>query len=163
MNHLTTFTPLMRQTVGFDRFNDLFESLLGDKEERFEAYPPYNIEKSGENAYRITLAVAGFDEGDLTVVTQDDRLIVSGRHQNEQNDLEGQFLHKGIATRAFERTFRLADHIRVTQADLSNGLLRIDLLREVPEEAKPRMIPIGQVVDAGAQSALLSKKKDKSA
>lgn len=161
MNQLATFTPLMRQTVGFDRFNDLFESLLSDKEDRFEAYPPYNIEKHGDNAYRITLAVAGFREEDLTITTQDDRLIVSGRNSDAVSDEYSsevcQFLHRGIAMRAFERTFRLADHIRVTQASLENGLLSIELIREVPEEAKPRMIPISAAYTS--RKAMLSKKK----
>lgn len=159
MSHLATFTPLMRQTIGFDRFNDLFESLLSDKpEERFEAYPPYNIEKVSDDAYRIEVAVAGFRTEDLNIVSQDDRLVISGRHAEEINPAQQrQFLHRGIATRAFERTFRLADHIRVESAGLENGLLSISLVREVPEEKKPRMIPIS--TGESDENAFLVKKE----
>lgn len=153
MSNLAIFTPLMRQTVGFDRFNDLFEKLLSDTDERFESYPPYNIEKVSDDAYRITLAVAGFRDEELNIVAENDVLKVSGRQNDETKDTAGNFLHRGIATRAFERTFRLADHIRVEAASLDHGLLSIDLVREVPEEKKPRMIPI-----KGSQ-ALLTKKK----
>jgi molecular chaperone IbpA len=132
----------MRQTVGFDRFNDLFETLLNGSEERFEAYPPYNIEKTGEDSYRISVAVAGFGENDLDVMIENDRLRISGRI-GQKEEQEGQtYLHRGIAARAFERSFRLADHIRVDGAALKDGLLTIDLVREIPEEKKPRMIPI---------------------
>lgn len=157
MSNLALFTPLMRQTVGFDRFNDLFEKLISDGEDRFETYPPYNIEKIGAGQYRITLAVAGFKEEDLTLLSEHDTLKVSGR-QSEQNKEEGKdhsYLHRGIATRNFERTFRLADHIRVEGATLNHGLLTIHLVREVPEEKKPRMIAINTEGD----KALLVKKK----
>lgn len=153
MSNLVSFTPLMRQTIGFDRFNDLFENLMNDGEDRFESYPPYNIEKLDEDAYRISIAVAGFAEGDLDITAQDDRLIVSGRISDKAGDAGAQYLHRGIATRAFERTFRLADHIKVENAALENGLLTIDLAREVPEEKKPRMIPIN-----GRSKGLLGKK-----
>lgn len=160
MSNLALFTPLMRQTVGFDRFSDLFESLLDDKAERFEAYPPYNIEKVSEDAYRIDIAVAGFDEADINIVSQDDRLVVSARHAEESNGEQRQFLHRGIAMRAFERSFRLADHIRVEGAQMLNGLLSISLVREVPEEKKPRMIPITSVSGIPAQgTASLRKTK----
>lgn len=142
MSNLTTFTPLMRQTVGFDRFSDLFESLLNQPEERFEAYPPYNIEKLGEDEYRISIAVAGFGEDDLDLTVEGDRLTVRGRIEEKTEDEGKNYLHRGIASRAFERTFRLADHIRVEDADLKDGLLTIALKREIPEEKKPRMIPI---------------------
>lgn len=143
MSNLATFTPLMRQSVGFDRFSDLFESLLDEKAaDRFEAYPPYNILKLSDDAYRIDIAVAGFREEDLNIISQDDRLVVSGRQNETESEKQQQFLHRGIATRAFERTFRLADHIRVEDAVMENGMLRISLMREVPEEKKPRMIPI---------------------
>jgi len=156
MSNLMSFTPLMRQSVGFDRFNDLFESMLNQPEERFETYPPYNIEKHGEDQYQITLAVAGFNEADLDITLKDDTLSVSGKIQKteEGKDQEQNFLHRGIATRSFERTFRLADHIRVEDAKLENGLLSIALVREVPEEKKPRMIPIN-----GRSKGLLGKKK----
>ncbi len=155
MSNLVSFTPLLRQTVGFDRFNDLFESLLNESsEDRFEAYPPYNIEKFGEESYRITLAVAGFGEQDLDITVQDGRLSVSGRIQDAQDDNAPELLHRGIATRAFERSFRLADHILVQDAQLKDGLLTIDLVREVPEEKKPRLIPIN-----GKSKGLLGNSK----
>lgn len=156
MSNLAVFTPLMRQSVGFDRFNDLFESLLNEKEDRFEAYPPYNIEKLDDDAYRITLAVAGFSESDINIVAQDDQLVVSASKADKAEESGRTYLHRGIATRAFERSFRLADHIRVEAADLDNGMLTISLVREVPEEKKPRMIPIN---GNAANKSLLSKKK----
>lgn len=142
MNNLVSFTPLMRQTVGFDRFNDLFENLLNEKEERFESYPPYNIEKVSDDEYRIVMAVAGFADKDLNITVEGDRLSVSGKIETSEEEQGKTYLHRGIAGRTFERTFRLADHIQVRDADLSNGLLMIDLERIVPEEKKPRMIPI---------------------
>lgn len=142
-NILTLTTPLMRQTVGFDRFNDLFESLLHDKTEAFDNYPPYNIEKHGDDEYRIVMAVAGFTMDDLNIVMHNGELTVSGNnaHRQEQGE-EGTYLHRGIAARSFERTFRLADYIQVTDAAMKDGLLTIHLVREIPEEKKPRMIPI---------------------
>lgn len=134
MNNLVSFTPLMRQSVGFDRFNDLFETMLSDKEERFESYPPYNIEKLDEQRYRIVMAVAGFGEKDLNITAQDDQLTVSGKIVDTEEEEGKTYLHRGIAGRSFERTFRLADHIRVEEADLKDGLLMIDLERVVPEE-----------------------------
>ena len=156
MNQLVSFTPLMRQSVGFDRFNDLFESLLNESEDRSEtAYPPYNIEKYGDDHYTITLAVAGFSDDDLNIVVENDRLSVSGRQEKRTEDTDAHYLHRGIATRAFERRFRLADHIKIDAAALKDGLLTIDLVRDVPEEKKPRMIPI----KSGA--SLRGKKKAK--
>lgn len=158
MNQLATFTPLMRQTVGFDRFNDLFESLLNDSADKhFEAYPPYNIEKLSEDEYRITLAVAGFSGDDLDIMVEDGRLRVSGSQAEHEEKKGKTYLHQGIATRQFERSFRLADHIQIVGADLSDGLLTIDLVREIPEEKKPRMISI----ESGGKS-LLGKSKKKS-
>lgn len=154
MSNLVSFTPLMRQSVGFDKFNDLFETLLNDSEDRFEAYPPYNIEKIGEDGYRITLAVAGFADKDLNITVQDDRLTVSGRIETSADENTPEFLHRGIATRAFDRSFRLADHIHVRDAQLKDGLLVIELEREIPEEKKPRMIPIN-----GKSKGLLGKAK----
>lgn len=141
-NVMTLTTPLLRQTVGFDRFNDLFESLLRDTSESFDNYPPYNIEKLGEDSYRITMAVAGFQQEDLNIVLQDGVLTVSGRTKKQEAAEGTQLLHRGIATRSFERTFRLADYIKVDEADLKDGLLTVSLTRVVPEEKKPRMIPI---------------------
>ena len=156
MTNLSVFTPLMRQTVGFDRFNDLFETMLNDADERFDAYPPYNIEKVGESGYQITLAVAGFSEADLDITVQDDTLKVSGKKHTENDENDRSWLHRGIASRTFERTFRLADYIRVDDANLENGLLSISLIREVPEEKKPRLIPIN-----GKSAGLLGKTKKK--
>lgn len=155
-NVLALTTPLMRQTVGFDRFNDLFESLLRDTAESFDSYPPYNIEKLGEDDYKITMAVAGFRQEDLNIVLQDGVLTVSGRTKKQETPESVQILHRGIASRPFERTFRLADYIKVIDADLQDGLLTVFLAREVPEEKKPRMIPIKE---NGTKS--LQGKKDK--
>jgi molecular chaperone IbpA len=124
-------SPLFRSTVGFDRLSDLFDTAFGG-EEPTNGYPPYNIEKTGEDAYRITMAVAGFGEQDLTITAQEDVLVIAGRlHDGREG--ERRFLHRGIATRAFERKFSLADHIRVAGASIVNGLLHVDLVREVPE------------------------------
>lgn len=163
MSNLAVFTPLMRQSVGFDRFNDLFESMLNESEDRFDTYPPYNIEKLDEEGdeYRITVAVAGFAEEDINVVVQDDQLVVSASKTNKENEKQANYLHRGIATRAFERTFRLADHIRVTDANLENGLLTISMVREIPEEKKPRMIPINGQTAYTSKKGMLTKKKTK--
>jgi len=134
-----SLTPLFRSTVGFDRFNDLFESLM-DNDDGSSSYPPYNIEKRGEDRYGITMAVAGFTEKDLNITFHSDRITVSGRKEERNDGVE--YLYHGIASRAFERTFRLADHMKVTGAELKDGLLRIELVREIPEEQKPRMIQI---------------------
>jgi len=157
--NLVSFTPLMRQTVGFDRFNDLFETMLNDGEERFDSYPPYNIEKEGEDDYRITLAVAGFNESDLDITVQDGQLTVRGAQAEKEEEEDKTYLHRGIATRTFERTFRLADHIRVEDAEMDNGLLTIHLKREIPEEKKPRMIPINGQSHNNPKGLLGSKKK----
>jgi len=155
MANLVSFTPLMRSSIGFDRFNDLFESLIEGAEDRFDTYPPYNIEKIGEDDYRIVMAVAGFNESDLNITAEGDTLLVNGRIDDKAE--EGRtYLHRGIAARAFQRSFRLADHIKVTGADMKNGLLTINLVREVPEEKKPRMIQI----NGGAQKAIEGKKKN---
>ena len=142
-------TPLFRSTVGFDRWNDMLNSAFRTDESAL-SYPPYNIEKAGEDRYNITMAVAGFVEGDLTVTARDGLLVVSGKHAESQED-GVKYLHRGIATRAFERKFSLADHVRVTGAVLADGFLRIDLEREVPEAMKPRSIPI-EVGRAGART-----------
>ena len=140
MTNVFSLTPLLRTTVGFDRFNGLFESLMAG-EEPSDGYPPYNIEKRDDDRYGITMAVAGFTEKDLSITVERDRLIVSGRNE-KQNDDEVEYLYHGIAARGFERTFRLADYMKVTGAELNNGLLSIELVREIPEEQKPRTIPI---------------------
>lgn len=141
-NVLTLTSPLMRRTVGFDRLNDMFETLLSDSAGTAEAYPPYNIEKLGDDEYRITMAVAGFTMEDLSIVVEGGELSIAGSI-TDKGDEDVEYLHKGIANRAFERKFRLADHIEVTGASLDHGLLMIDLVREIPEEKKARKIEIG--------------------
>ncbi|HEY4133825.1 MAG TPA: Hsp20 family protein [Alphaproteobacteria bacterium] len=135
------FSPLFRSTVGFDRLSRLMESNLAKTE---AAYPPYNIEKTGEDQYRITLAVAGFDRSELDVTVQENKLIVSGKLADAARQAEesSQYLYRGIAGRAFRHTFELADNVKVGGADLVNGLLHIDLKREIPEQAKPRRVEI---------------------
>ena len=131
-------TPLYRATVGFDRIDRLFDSLARQDESNF-AYPPYNIEKLGENDYRITMAVAGFGEGDLDITVKEGSLYVTGKGPETNGT---QYLHHGIARRAFERRFELADHVVVKAAALKDGLLAIDLARELPEAMKPRRVAI---------------------
>ncbi|RDD61140.1 Hsp20 family protein [Ferruginivarius sediminum] len=132
-------TPLMRSTVGFDRMASLLDS-FARADDSTPGYPPYNIEKLGENDYRITMAVAGFGENELDITTQGTTLIVSGKAHEDGADVK--YLHRGIARRAFERRFELAEHIEVRGARLDNGLLHIELRREVPEAMKPRTIAI---------------------
>jgi molecular chaperone IbpA len=134
------FSPLFRSTVGFDRMSRLLDSAM-EQAERVDNYPPYNIEKTGEDAYRITLAVAGFGQDDIEITAQENQLVVKGGHDADA-DKEKQFLHRGIAGRAFERIFQLADHIRVVNAEMENGLLHIALEREIPEALKPRKIEV---------------------
>jgi molecular chaperone IbpA len=136
------FSPLYRSTVGFDGMTRLLESALRADEGQ-SSYPPYNIEKTGENAYRITMAVAGFSEDDINITAQDNSLVVTGKLGKTEE--ETKFLHRGIAGRAFERRFELAEHVRVASASLVNGLLHVDLVKEVPEAKKPRTIKIETV------------------
>jgi molecular chaperone IbpA len=133
------FSPLFRYSVGFDRMQRLLDSAL-ERSENAPSYPPYNIESVGENAYRITMAVAGFGEDDLDVTVKENQLTVSGRTDRKEGEVA--YLHRGIATRAFDRRFDLADHVKVTGANLANGMLTISLERQVPEEQKPRKIDI---------------------
>lgn len=133
-------SPLYRSTVGFDRLVQLLDGMTGLDNEA-PAYPPYNIERLGENEYRITMAVAGFTDSELKLEVKEQTLTVAGQKASESKDRE--FLHRGIATRAFERRFQLADHVEVKGADLKDGLLHIDLVRNVPERLKPRSISIG--------------------
>ena len=133
------FTPYRRTTVGFDRLFDLLEN-----HGRFNSgdnYPPFNIERRGEDSYRITLAVAGFKSGDIDITAQQNLLVVQGKKGDEAGN--GQYLHVGIAQRGFERRFELADFVRVDGANLEDGLLAIDLVREVPEAMKPKKVPVG--------------------
>lgn len=133
------FSPLLRSSVGFENLNRLVDFATRGEA---EAYPPYNIEKLDEGAYRISMAVAGFAQSELDLTVQDNVLIIAGRTQEGQETAERQFLHRGIAKRAFERRFQLADTIKVTNASYEHGLLNIDLVREVPEHKKPRKIDI---------------------
>jgi molecular chaperone IbpA len=131
------FSPLFRSTIGFDRLSQLFDQAQVDEG---VSYPPYNIEKTGDDAYRITMAVAGFGEDDINVVAQENSLVVSGKAKPA--DEKSEFMYRGIAGRAFERRFQLADHIKVVGAQLVNGLLHIELVREVPEAKRPRTIKV---------------------
>ena len=133
-------TPFYKSTVGFDRVFSLLDSLNGIEGDN--GYPPYNIERVNEDEYRITMAVAGFGENDLEIRTVDNKLVITGRIEKGENSEERSFLHRGIAERAFERQFSLADHVKVVDASLENGLLHVDLAREVPEAMKPRTITI---------------------
>ena len=154
------FTPFRRSTVGFDHLFDLLESQT--RNNAGDNYPPFNIERRGEDEYRITLAIAGFRADDLDITAQQNLLTVTGKKRDETSD--GEMLHVGIANRGFERRFELADYVRVENADLSDGLLVIDLLREVPEAMKPKKIAVN-----GASATTLkavpdaSDKKDASA
>lgn len=146
--NVLSLSPLMRSTVGFDRFNDLFQQMVDGAEDRFDAYPPYNIEKAEGDEYKIVMAVAGFTMNDLTITAQGESLTVAGRLDDKSEEKGKTYLHRGIATRNFQRTFRLADHIKVTGAEMNDGLLTINLVRNIPEEAKPRMIAINAAAKA---------------
>jgi molecular chaperone IbpA len=137
MNHFD-FSPLFRSSIGFDRLSRLIDESLRGAEQG--GYPPYNIEKTGENDYRIAMAVAGFGADELSLVQQENTLVISG--QKKDADATGAYLHRGLAARSFERRFQLADFIRVAAAKIENGLLYVDLVREVPEAMKPRRIAI---------------------
>ena len=132
--------PLYRSTVGFDRLFSLFDQ-LGDNGS--PGYPPYNIERTGENEYRITVAVAGFAENELSIEVKENALTIRGDKQVKTDEHKGETLYQGIAARAFERVFQLADYVAVKGASLENGLLHVDLVREIPEAKKPRQIAIG--------------------
>src|ERR671920_2167983 len=135
------FAPYRRSTVGFDRLFDMLEnSTFGQTQEN---YPPFDLIKVGENEYRIELAVAGFKPDELDITAQQNVLIVSGRKNEESGDQGSDYIYRGIATRSFERRFALADHIQVKAADMKDGLLAIDLVREIPEAMKPKKINIG--------------------
>lgn len=143
------FAPLHRATVGFDQIADLMDRVLTDTAST-PSYPPYNIEKTDEDAWRISIAVAGFTEDELSVEVRENALVIAAKKADA--DAERTYLHRGIATRAFERRFALADHVRVTGASHLNGMLNIELAREVPEALKPRRIAItnGETVDVKA-------------
>jgi molecular chaperone IbpA len=135
----TDFSPYRRTTVGFDRLFDLLESQV--RNNAGDNYPPFNIERRDEDSYRITLAVAGFRERDLDITAQQNLLTIQGKKRDES--VEGEMLHVGIANRGFERRFELADFVRVANADLADGLLTIELVREVPDAMKPKKVMIG--------------------
>ncbi len=133
------FSPLFRSTIGFDRMARLVDAATRHDSTAL-SYPPYNIEKTGDDSYRLTMAVAGFAQDELDITVHENTLIVTGKAQTSEED--SRYLHHGIARRAFERRFSLADHLKVTGASLDNGLLHVDLVREVPEAMKPRTIAI---------------------
>lgn len=135
------FAPLYRSTVGFDRMFSMLDQ-LGGVEDSAPGYPPYNIERTGENAYRISVAVAGFTDADLSIEVKENRLAIRGEKQTNDEEETGDVLYQGIAARTFERNFQLADYVEVKGASLENGLLHVDLVREIPEAMKPRAIPI---------------------
>ncbi len=145
-------SPLYRSTVGFDRLFNLLDTASGG--ETAPTYPPYNIERTGQNAYRVTMAVAGFGEGDLDIQAKENVLTVKGEKKEDKQDGEHEVLYRGIAARAFERRFQLADYVVVKGADLADGLLSIELNRELPEALKPRRIDIntGQKLIEGKKS-----------
>jgi molecular chaperone IbpA len=151
------FSPLFRSTVGFDR---LFDAL--DNTSARPDWPPYNIERSGENQYRISMAIAGFGPDEIELTQQGNTLIVAGRKEREQRPQE--ILHQGLAFRDFKQTFNLADHVKVVSAALENGLLSVDLTREVPEQLKPRRIEVGSSsktnIGQGNQPKLVSEHQD---
>ena len=140
MSNAFSMAPLFRNSVGFDRFSDLFETAL--RNDSSGGYPPYNVEKRGEDSYRIVVATAGFQQEDLDLQVEKGVLTVSGSKRETSSEEGVTFLHQGIAQRAFKLSFRLDDHIEIKGANLSNGLLSIDLQRVVPEEAKAKRIPI---------------------
>ncbi len=138
MRHVD-FSPLYRSTVGFDRLFSMLDTL--GQPENAQTYPPYNIERTGDDAYRISMAVAGFGQDDISIEAHRNVLTIKGEKNVEEKG-DGELLYRGIAARSFERRFQLADHVEVTGANLENGLLHIDLKRNIPEEMKPRSIPI---------------------
>ncbi|MEQ9609020.1 MAG: Hsp20 family protein [Kiloniellaceae bacterium] len=145
-------SPLYRASVGFDRLFNTLDS-VNRLEDSALSYPPYNIEKVSEDAYRIVMAVAGFSEEDLEITAKENSLVIAGR-KDKPETAEVTFLHRGIANRAFERRFDLADHIRVSGAKLENGLLSVELVREIPEAKKPRTIAIASGEKAGSEKVL---------
>jgi molecular chaperone IbpA len=150
------FSPLFRSSVGFDRIFDLLENAT--RVQTLDNWPPYNIQKADEDQYRITMAVAGFSPDELNLTSQPNWLVVSGQKQGEEST---QYLHRGIATRSFERRFELADHVKVKDARLDNGLLTIELVREVPEEMRPRRIEVQawNALGAGEQPQQIEHQK----
>jgi len=144
MRSTIDFTPLYQSAIGFDRMASLLDSVARDSK---PSYPPYNIELVEENRYRITMAVAGFAEADLEITTEQNTLVIAGRQDQDGREEKREYLYQGIAERNFERKFQLAEHVRVESARLENGLLHVELKREIPEAMKPRRITIGSGSD----------------
>ena len=153
-------TPFYRSTVGFDRLFNLLDQANGDA----SGYPPYNIERTGENAYRISVAVSGFAPNELSIVAKENTLTIKGEKvANENGKDTSEVLYRGIAARAFERVFQLADFVVVKNASLENGLLHVDLVREIPEAKKPRSIPIATSVSGGSPTPVVDNAGEKAA
>ena len=149
------FAPFYRSTVGFDRVFSTLDQLVG-MDGSVPGYPPYNIARTGENAYRISVAVAGFTDADLSIEAKENTLTIHGEKQTNDEEQTGEVLYRGIAARTFERNYQLADHVEVKGARLENGLLHVDLVREIPEAMKPRAIPIassGKLLEVKPQVA----------
>lgn len=144
MRHTIDFSPLYRHAIGFDQMASMLNSATAEKT---ATYPPYNVERVEENHYRITMAVAGFSEAQLSITTEHNTLLISGQQTSENDDAE--YLYRGIAARNFERKFQLAEHVKVTTARLENGLLHVELEREIPEALRPRTIAINNANDKG--------------
>lgn len=147
-------TPLLRNTVGFDRLFSMLDQVVGGVETT-PTYPPYNIERTDENTYRITVAVAGFNQDELSIEVKENTLSIRGEKKVEENVNKPEILHQGIAARTFERRFQLADGVQVRGASMENGLLHVELVREIPEAKKPRLIEIAK----GAGPAAISEQK----
>ena len=156
------FTPLYRSTVGFDRLANMLDRAL-TTDAGTNTYPPYNIEKSGDDTYRISIAVAGFSEDDLSVEMRDGQLVIAAKKTEADTSDTVTYLHRGIASRAFEKRFQMADHVRPVEAETKDGLLHIDLVREVPEALKPRRIEIATGGTIDAKPVTKSKKITKEA
>jgi molecular chaperone IbpA len=150
MRQTFDFAPLFGSTVGFDRVFDLLQSANRGEPQPDDRYPPYDIERTGPDAYRITLAVAGFADHELSITAERNSLFVEGQHSAETTGGQREFLYRGIGARAFKQRFQLADHVKVTKAHLADGLLTIDLVREVPEAVRARKIDIESLNQAGS-------------
>lgn len=152
------FSPLYRSAIGFDRMANLLDNLARSEQSQ-PSYPPYNIELTGEDKYRITMAVAGFDRNEISLEVKQNHLTVAANKEQERQ--ERTYLHQGIAARSFERRFQLADHVQVNSATYENGLLHIDLQRVIPEAMKPRQIPIGVTTERQQALETVSSKNDR--
>ncbi len=158
------FTPLFRTAIGFDRMASLLDQVARTEQGNL-SYPPYNIEVEGDDKYKITLALAGFNKDDIEILTEPNLLTIRGKVREVKEEKNRQFLHRGIATRAFERKFQLADHVRVVGAHMDNGLLTIELVKEIPEAMKPRRIEIGSqsLLESSAEAAESAEVRETSA